>query len=121
MARTVLVVDDSRTARNAVCQVLIPAGFEVLEAIDGQDALRQFEEHSNVSLVFLDVNLPDKNGLQILHEIRQRDHLSPAFVILTTEARPQLMQEARVAGAKAWLVKPFAPELLLAAAKKFST
>ncbi len=104
-----------------MCEVLGPAGFEVLEAVDGNDALRQLSEHEAVSLVLLDVNLPDKSGLQILRELRAREEHGPAVVMVTIEASPRMLREAQVAGARAWLVKPFDPGMLLAAAKKFST
>ncbi len=122
MVRRVMVVDDSQSARRAVCDVLVPAGFEVTEAIDGQDALTQLETIEGLSLILLDVNMPGKNGVQVLKEIRELDSASRHIpvVMLTTEGQPHLIREARSAGAKAWLVKPFDPALLVAAVSKLS-
>lgn len=123
MARRIMVVDDSRSARRAVCDVLVPAGFDVTEAIDGQDALAQLESIDGLALILLDVNMPGKNGVQVLREIRELDgdnrHIP--VVMLTTEGQPNLIREARTAGAKAWLVKPFDPALLVAAVSKLSS
>ncbi len=122
MLRRVMVVDDSQSARRAVCDVLVPAGFEVTEAIDGQDALAQLETVDGLSLILLDVNMPGKNGVQVLKEIREldSDNRHIPVVMLTTEGQPHLIREARSAGAKAWLVKPFDPALLVAAVSKLS-
>jgi two-component system chemotaxis response regulator CheY len=124
MARriSIMVVDDSRSARRAVCEVLVPAGFDVTEAIDGQDALAQLESLDDLALILLDVNMPGKNGVQVLREIRELDGESRhvPVVMLTTEGQPDLIREARTAGAKAWLVKPFDPALLVAAVSKLS-
>ncbi|MCP4448839.1 MAG: response regulator [Myxococcales bacterium] len=122
MGIRVMVVDDSRSARRAVCDVLVLAGFEVTEAIDGQDALAQLATTTGLSLILLDVNMPGKNGVQVLREIRELDgesRLVPV-VMLTTEGQPNLIREARSAGAKAWLVKPFDPVLLVAAVSKLA-
>lgn len=122
MARQIMVVDDSRSARRAVCDVLVPAGFDVAEAIDGQDALSQLESLEGLSLILLDVNMPGKNGVQVLREIRELlgENRHVPVVMLTTEGQPHLIREARSAGAKAWLVKPFDPALLVAAVTKLT-
>ncbi len=114
----VLVIDDSMMVRQQVKRALA-GGFEIVEAQDGVEALEKASQYTDFSLVICDVNMPRMNGLDFLEEFRKNDSWKeiPA-VMLTTEAQPALVQRAKALDAKGWIVKPFKPELLMAAAKK---
>jgi two-component system, chemotaxis family, chemotaxis protein CheY len=112
--KTVLIVDDSKSIRNEVADALSPAGYIVLEAADGAEALACLTEHRSIALVVLDVNMPGMNGLDVLERI-QKDHSARnlAILMLTTEAERTLVERAKKAGAKGWLLKPIKAELLV--------
>ena len=119
MAKKVLVVDDSRFARLLVREALAGAGYEVIEADDGVTGETTIAANPDVSLVLCDVNMPRKDGLHMMQSVlASPGSTPPPFVMLTTESGPDLVGRARKAGAIAWIVKPFKPELLLAAVKK---
>lgn len=119
MAKKIIVIDDSRTARQQVCATLLEAGYEVVEGVDGHDGLAQIVAHPGASLVVCDVNMPNLNGLEMLKALRaEHPTITTPIIMLTTEAQPALLQQAKAAGAKGWIVKPFKPEMLLAAVRK---
>jgi two-component system chemotaxis response regulator CheY len=119
MASTVMIVDDSQMVRQQVERALTGAGFATVEACDGADALAKLS--NGLSLIVLDVNMPNMGGLEFLQTLRTRSEYSALpVVMLTTEGQPQLMKQAKELGAKGWIVKPFKPELLLAAVKKLT-
>jgi len=117
MARTVLVVDDSATVRFQARRVLTQAGFVVVEAVDGLDALEKLAATPDVALIVCDVNMPRMGGVELVETLARKGNMPPTFM-LTTEGHPQLIQRAKASGAKGWMVKPFKPELLVAAATK---
>jgi two-component system chemotaxis response regulator CheY len=122
MPATVMIVDDSQMVRKQVARTLIAAGFAVIEAQDGADALAQLS-HANPgpALIVLDVNMPNMGGIEFLQSLRGRGAIAiPPVVMLTTEGEPRLMQEAKALGAKGWIVKPFRPEMLVAAVQKLT-
>ncbi len=119
MSLRVLVVDDSAIVRRQVHNALEGAGFEVIEAADGREALERLAS-APVDLVMCDVNMPRMNGLELLESIRTSGSSSAPIVMLTTEAEPDMVARARSLGAKGWIVKPFRPELLVAAAMKLT-
>ena len=119
MAVKVLVIDDSMMVRQQVGRALTTAGFTVIEATDGVDALEKLSAASDTSLVVCDVNMPRMNGIEFLERVNQTTLKIPV-VMLTTEGQPELIQRAKALGAKGWIVKPFKPELLVAAAKKLT-
>jgi two-component system chemotaxis response regulator CheY len=114
MSKTILLVDDSRTVRMLVARTLVGAGYAVIEAGDGLEALGKLAGETAVSLVVCDVNMPTMGGLELLDAARAAGR-PEAFVMLTTEGDAKLIDRARSLGASAWLVKPFKPELLLTA------
>ena len=118
-AKSVLVVDDSITVRQQVKLALSQAGFSVNEAKDGQEGAELIEARRDLGLVICDVNMPRMNGLEMLERVKGRK-ANPALpiIMLTTEGQPALIQRAKAAGAKGWMVKPFKAELLVAAARK---
>ncbi len=115
----VMVIDDSMVVRKQVAQALEGGGFDVSEAVDGVEAISRLAGAA-VDLIFCDVNMPRMNGLEFLEALRATDGAPTPVVMLTTEAEPALVSQARAFGAKGWIVKPFRPELLVAAAKKLT-
>ena len=118
MSKTILVVDDSASLRQVVHLTLQSAGYDVIEACDGRDALTKLDG-KKVHLIISDVNMPNMDGISLLKEVKK--HPSYKFtpiIMLTTEAGENKKQEGQAAGAKAWVVKPFQPAHLLGAVQK---
>ena len=118
MSKTILVVDDSASLRQVVHLPLQSAGYDVSEACDGRDALTKLDG-KKVHLIISDVNMPNMDGISLLKEVKK--HPSYKFtpiIMLTTEAGENKKQEGQAAGAKAWVVKPFQPQQMLAAVSK---
>jgi two-component system chemotaxis response regulator CheY len=114
----VLVVDDSRTIRMHLRDTLTAAGIEVVEASDGLEAIQTLAREP-VDLVLCDINMPRLNGLAFAEHLRLKpDYASLPVMFLTSEARPDLMDRARKAGAKGWLVKPVRSDILLNAVRR---
>lgn len=117
--KRVLVVDDSRSVREQVALSLGQAGFEVVEAQDGMEGASMIAEDRKIGLVICDVNMPRMNGLEMV-EMVKRDAQNAALpiIMLTSEGQPSLIERAKKAGAKGWIVKPFKPELLVTAVRR---
>lgn len=121
MSKKIMIVDDSGTIRQQVAAALTGAGFAMAEAIDGEDGLAKLTAAQDVALVICDVNMPKLNGLDMLEKLRKVPRLETLPVImLTTEGQPEHIARAKSLGAKGWLVKPFRPDLLIAAVKKLT-
>jgi two-component system, chemotaxis family, chemotaxis protein CheY len=121
MSKKIMVVDDSFMVRQQVGRVLKGAGFEVVEAGDGVDALEKLRATSGIALVICDVNMPRMSGIELLENVRENSAWANVpFVMLTTEGQAELIQQAKSLGAKAWMTKPFKPELIVAAATKLT-
>ena len=119
--KKVLVVDDSETIRLEVARTLGQAGFWVLEARDGAEGLATASKNVDLALMVLDVNMPVMNGLDLLDRLRANAATAGIPVLLlTTEAEEALIERAKKAGAKGWLIKPVKPEMLLMAANKLA-
>lgn len=118
MAKTILAVDDSASIRQMVSFTLRGAGYEVVEAVDGKDALDKAKNHT-VSLILTDINMPRMDGLDLVKSLRvlPRYKIAP-ILVLTTESSEVIKAEGRAAGATGWLVKPFDPKRLLEVVKK---
>lgn len=114
----IMVVDDSNSMRALVKQVLIAAGYDVIEAVDGEDALTRAKTAS-VDLFLCDVNMPRLDGLSLVKRLRglPQFKFSP-ILMLTTEVDTEKKRIAKEAGATGWLVKPFQPDQLLATIRK---
>ena len=122
MAQKILVVDDSVTVRQQVGSALSQAGFEIIEAADGQEGLSKINANPDLLMVITDVNMPHMNGLEMLEKLKANPKHSKLIVfMLTTEGQPELIDRAKKAGAKGWIVKPFKAELLVSAAKKLAS
>ncbi len=116
--KTILVVDDSEGIRQQINQALAAAGHQTVEAADGAEGLAVMRARRDLGLVLCDLNMPRMNGLEMLAEAKKEGHGAPVLM-LTTEAQPSLVARARQVGAKGWIIKPFKPELLLMAVKRF--
>jgi two-component system chemotaxis response regulator CheY len=118
MSKTVLVVDDSASIRQVVSIALKGAGYDVVEASDGLDALKKLDQQ-RVNLVISDVNMPNMDGISLLKSLKTRsDTKFTPVIMLTTESEAAKKEQGREAGAKAWVVKPFQPAQMLAAVAK---
>jgi two-component system, chemotaxis family, chemotaxis protein CheY len=115
----ILVIDDSPTVRQQVGLALTQAGYEVLEAVDGIDAISKIDP--SIAMLICDVNMPRMNGLEMLEKLRTDPRWSALpVVMLTTEGQPGLIERAKKAGAKGWIIKPFKADLLIAAVKRLT-
>lgn len=114
MVKRVMTVDDSATVRQALQMVLSDAGYDVLEAVDGQDALDKLSSES-VDMLVTDLNMPKVDGIDLIQQVRQRpgNRFMP-IIMLTTESQPEKKSAGKSAGASGWITKPFRPEQLLA-------
>ncbi|MES2207756.1 MAG: response regulator [Pseudomonadota bacterium] len=118
MAKTILAVDDSASIRQMVSFTLKSAGYQIIEAIDGQDGLNKAKTQS-FSLILTDQNMPNMDGISMIKQIR----MIPAYktvpiLMLTTESSDAMKSQGKAAGATGWLVKPFDPQKLLEVVKK---
>lgn len=118
MTKTIMIVDDSASMRQVVGIALRGAGYAVIEGSDGKDALGKLSGQK-VHLIISDVNMPNMDGIAFVSAVKQL----PAYkftpvMLLTTETDEAKKSEGRAAGARAWMVKPFKPEQLLAAVQK---
>lgn len=120
MAKTIMVVDDSISIRQVVGIALKQAGYEVLEACDGKDALAKLTGQK-VNLIISDVNMPNMDGISFVRELKTRAaYKFTPVLMLTTESQEDKKEQGKAAGARAWMVKPFKPEALLAAVQKLT-
>ena len=111
--RSILAVDDSASMRQMVTFTLRSSGYEVIEAVDGQDALDKVG-HREVDLVLTDQNMPKMDGLTLIRNLRGQDRFKRIpILVLTTESSDEMKQAGRAAGATGWMVKPFDPARLL--------
>lgn len=117
MAKTILTVDDSASVRQMVKFTLSDAGYSVLEAVDGNDALAKMSPA--VSLVITDLNMPNLDGIGLIRAVRANpSYKGLPIIMLTTESHDSRKLEGKAAGATGWIVKPFAPPQLLAVLKR---
>ena len=118
MAKTILAVDDSASLRQMVSFTLKNAGYDVVEAVDGQDGLDKAKGRM-VDLILTDQNMPLMDGLTLIRNLRALpQYKSTPILMLTTESSDAMKQQGRTAGATGWLVKPFDPQKLIEVVKK---
>ena len=118
MPKTVMIVDDSTSLRQVVSIALKGAGYDVIEACDGKDAISKLGG-SKINLIISDVNMPVMNGIDMVKEIKQMaPYKFTPIIMLTTESQDAMKQAGKEAGVKAWVVKPFKPEQMLDAVSK---
>jgi two-component system chemotaxis response regulator CheY len=118
MGKTVLVVDDSSAMRALLGVALRSAGFMVVEARDGRDALGKLAE-AQVDLIVSDCIMPLMDGISFVRAVKQDQVLGKIpIIMLTTESQGALIQEGRALGVQAWIVKPFKPEKFIEAVRR---
>jgi len=118
MAKAVLAVDDSASIRQMVSFTLRSAGYEVVEAVDGEDGLEK-ARGSEIDLVLTDQNMPRMDGLTLIRTLRALPrYASTPMLMLTTESSEMMKWQGRAAGATGWLVKPFDPQKLVEVVRK---
>lgn len=118
MGKKIMTVDDSSSVRQMVGLTLKGAGYEVVEAVDGKDALTKLKA-SPVDMVVTDLNMPNMDGITLIKELRALPNFKfIPIVMLTTESQAGRKQEGKTAGATGWIVKPFKPPQLLEVIKK---
>ncbi len=115
---SILAVDDSASMRKMVAFTLTGAGYQVVEAVDGQDGFEKAQTNK-IDLVLTDQNMPRLDGLGLTRKLREHPVFKTVpILILTTESSDQMKQAGRAAGATGWLVKPFDPNKLLQVIQK---
>jgi two-component system chemotaxis response regulator CheY len=114
MSKTALVVDDSPTMRQMVAFTLTNAGFTVVEAEHGKDAVHKVSGGAKMDIVVTDLNMPEMDGISLIKELRKLAAFKfTPILMLTTESALEKKQEGKQAGATGWIVKPFNPDVLL--------
>ena len=115
---SILAVDDSASMRQMVSFTLKGAGYDVIEAVDGVDALNK-AKGKTVNMVLTDVNMPNMDGITLIKELRKLPNYKfTPMLMLTTESAGDKKAQGKSAGATGWLVKPFNPDQLLGTIKK---
>lgn len=121
MAITILVIDDSASLRQVVAMTLKGAGYDVLQAGNGKEALALLDGRK-IAMAVCDVNMPVMGGIEFVVAAKQlAAYKFMPMLMLTTETSDDKKAAGKAAGAKAWMVKPFSPSSLLSAVSKFCT
>lgn len=119
MEKTLLVVDDAAVVRQVVSLTLRNAGYSVIEAINGIDALKKLDANK-VEAVITDLNMPEMDGLELIRRLREKDgYKFMPVIMLTTASQEYKKQEGKQAGASGWIFKPFNSRQLIETVKKF--
>jgi two-component system chemotaxis response regulator CheY len=118
MGKVIMTADDSASIRQMVSFTLKDAGYEVVEAVDGQEALDKLVAQP-IHMLVTDLNMPKMDGIELIRKVRSesRYRFMP-IIMLTTESQAAKKREGKAAGATGWIVKPFKPEQLLAVVRK---
>ncbi len=120
MPKKILTIDDSKTMRDMLLLTLADAGFDVLQAVDGQEGIEVLGDQ-RVDVVITDINMPKMDGYEVIRCLRRNPiHKSTPILVLTTESDTEKRNLARAAGATGWMVKPFDPERLVATIRRVS-
>jgi len=118
MGQTVLVVDDSSAMRALLGVALRSAGYAVVEARDGKEALEKLVA-APVDLIVSDCIMPVMDGISLVRELKRREEFTQIpIIMLTTESQAAQIQEGRSLGVQAWIVKPFRPEKFVEAVRR---
>ena len=119
MARNVLVVDDESLIRQIISIILKSAGYKVVEAVSGNDALSKMTGR-NFGLVITDLRMPGMDGIEFIKQLRSESaYRSVPVIMLTSEFSDFKKSEAEIAGVSEWIVKPFIRQQLLQSVRKF--
>lgn len=120
MTNSILTIDDSKAMRQMIRFTLSNAGYEVVEAENGQDGLEKLSQHAP-KLVICDVNMPVMNGFEFVQSVRaSTKYCGLPIIMLTSESAPEKKAQAKAAGATGWITKPFKEATLLALTKKLA-
>ena len=118
MARLIMTADDSASVRQMVAFTIKQNGYEVIEAVDGQDALTKLATQK-VDMLLTDLNMPNLDGIGLIKGVRGSTlNKFITIVMLTTESQDSMKAAGKAAGASGWIVKPFKPDQLAAVIKK---
>ena len=118
MGKVILITDDSASIRQMVSFSLKGSGYEVIEAVDGKDAIAKLNG-TPIHMLITDINMPNLDGIQLIREVRANPvYKFIPIIILTTDSQEEKILEGKNAGATGWIVKPCKPEQILAVAKK---
>ncbi|MDY7033982.1 MAG: response regulator [Thermodesulfobacteriota bacterium] len=118
MSKIIMTADDSASIRQMVGFTLKDAGYEVVEAVDGKDALNKLNG-TKINMLITDLNMPNMDGIELIKQVRAISAFKfIPIIMLTTESQAEKKQEGKAAGATGWIVKPFNPEQLIAVIKK---
>lgn len=118
MKKNILVVDDSASVRQIVSMTLNANGYNTILAEDGVDGLAKLKANS-IDLIISDVNMPNKDGIAFISEVKTMpEHAYTPVLMLTTESQDDMKEKGKAIGVKAWLVKPFRPDVIISALKK---
>jgi two-component system, chemotaxis family, chemotaxis protein CheY len=121
MSKRILTIDDSKTMRDMLMLTLAEAGFDVLQAVDGQDGLDVLV-NEQVDVVITDINMPRMDGYEVIRQLRSNpSHKTTPILVLTTESELDKRNLAREAGATGWMVKPFDPDRLVETVRKVAS
>ena len=119
MIKNILIVDDSASMRQLVAFALEDAGYDVVQAVDGEDALSKASQ-SRAEMVITDLNMPKLDGIGLIRQLREKsEYKFTPIVMLTTESQDTKKNEGKQAGASGWIVKPFTPDQLIGVVRKF--
>jgi len=121
MSKTIMTADDSASMRQLVSFTLRQAGFDVMESVDGRDALAKMTSTTRPpQMLITDLNMPNMDGIELIRQVRALpQYRFMPIIMLTTESDDQKKMAGRNAGASGWIVKPFKGEQLVMVAKKF--
>lgn len=121
MSKTIMTADDSASMRQLVSFTLRQAGFDVMESVDGRDALAKMTSAPRPpQMLITDLNMPNMDGIELIRQVRALpQYRFLPIIMLTTESDDQKKMAGRNAGASGWIVKPFKGEQLVMVAKKF--
>ncbi len=118
MSHVIMTADDSASIRQMVSFTLKDAGYEIVEAVDGKDALEKIGA-KKIHMLITDLNMPNVDGIELITQVRAMpEYKFMPIIMLTTESQAGKKQEGKAAGATGWIVKPFKPAQLIAVVKK---
>ena len=114
MAKTILLTDDSKSIRAVIATVLKVAGYNVIEAGDGQEGIDVLNSGKTVDMVITDLNMPNMDGIEFIWEIRKlSDHVFTPICMLTTESEQERLEQGESISTDAWINKPIQPVKVL--------
>ncbi len=119
MSKVIMTVDDSTSIRQMVAFTLGGAGYQVVEASDGMDALSKLGDSTTIDMLVTDLNMPNMDGIELVRSVRaQSRHKFIPILLLTTESQEAKKQQGKAAGASGWIVKPFNANQLIDVVRK---